>query len=225
MVADGYSADHVVQVRGMDRATVFDHVIQAIEVLDNNPNGFLLIVESGRVDHAHHSGNASSALNETLELSRAVTTAKELTSADDTLIMVTADHSNVMTFAGYPRRGNPILGKVVAKGGVSPALAGDGLPYTTLGYANGPGFRDYGDNTDPDRTYSDEVVGDRQNIESVNTEAPGFHQEALVPLAAETHGGEDVTLHATGAGAFRVQGTIEQNVVFHVMDQALGLTQ
>lgn len=200
-------------------------VSKAIEVLDNNPNGFLLIVESGRIDHAHHSGNAFVALDETLELSRAVTVAQELTNAADTLIMVTADHSHVLTFAGYPRRGNPILGKVVSAGGTSPALAGDGLPYTTLGYANGPGFRDYGDNTDPDRTYSESPLGGRQNLEAVNTEASGFHQEALVPLAAETHGGEDVTLHATGAGAVKVQGTIEQNVIFHIMDSALGLTR
>lgn len=198
---------------------------KAIEVLDNNPNGFLLIVEAGRIDHAHHSGNASSALDETLELSRAVTVAQELTNAADTLIMVTADHSHVLTFAGYPRRGNPILGKVVSAGGTSAALASDGLPYTTLGYANGPGFRDYGDNTDPDRTYSEAPLGGRQNLETVDTQASGFHQEALVPLAAETHGGEDVTLHATGAGAFRVQGTIEQNVIFHIMNSALGLTQ
>jgi len=200
-------------------------VLKALEILRNDSDGFMLIVESGRIDHAHHAGNAYGALAETLELSNAVQVAKDLTNPSETLIMVTADHSHVMTFSGYPGRGNPILGKVVSTGGVEAAPAGDGLPYTTLGYANGPGFRDYGDNTDPDRTYADTVIGGRQDLRFVNTQAPGFHQEALVPLAAETHAGEDVSLHATGAGAYRVQGTIEQNLIFHVIDQALGLTQ
>jgi alkaline phosphatase len=47
--------------------------------------------------------------------------------------------------AGYPHRGNPILGKVAEVPNIDgePAeLAKDavGLPYTTLSYANGPGY-------------------------------------------------------------------------------------
>ena len=218
-----YEADR--QANAPQEPSLSRMVGKAIELLDNDPDGFLLVVEAGRVDQAHHAGNAHGALNETLELSRAVQVAFDGTNAQDTLILVTADHSHVMTFAGHPARGNPILGKVISQGGVSPALALDGLPYTTLGYANGPGFRDYGNNTNPDRTYSDGVVAGRQDLNSVDTQAPGFHQEALVPLAAESHGGEDVSLHASGPGAYRVQGTMEQNRIFHIINEALELTQ
>jgi hypothetical protein len=55
----------------------------------------------------------------------------------DTLIVVSADHSHVFTIAGYPDRGNPILGLVKVDG--QPIKDSLGLPYTTLGYANGPG--------------------------------------------------------------------------------------
>ena len=58
---------------------------------------------------------------------------------------------------------------------------------------------------------------------SVDTTSTGYHQEALVPLGSETHAGEDISLHAMGPGASKVQGVIEQNVVFHVINQALGL--
>src|SRR3546814_6717807 len=81
----------------------------AIESLSRNPDGYVLLVEGARIDHANHDGNAYRALDETTSLSRAVQAAVDMTSADDTLIVVTADHSHVLNFAGYPRRGNPIL--------------------------------------------------------------------------------------------------------------------
>ena len=56
-----------------------------------------------------------------------------------------------------------------------------------------------------------------------DTTAPGFHQEALIPLSSETHSGEDIGIYATGPGASAVIGTNEQNVVFHVINAALGL--
>jgi alkaline phosphatase len=47
-------------------------------------------------------------------------------------------------------------------------------------------------------------------------------QQALVPLGSETHGGEDVPLFATGPGADRARGVIEQNVIYSIIRKALG---
>src|SRR5690606_40503912 len=96
----------------------------AIESLSRNPDGYVLLVEGARIDHANHEGNAYRALDETASLSRAVQAAVDMTSAEDTLIVVTTDHSHVLTFAGYPRRGNPILGKVRGSGGKDGAGCG-----------------------------------------------------------------------------------------------------
>ncbi|NVK37776.1 MAG: alkaline phosphatase [Gammaproteobacteria bacterium] len=197
----------------------------AIEILDNNPNGFFLNVEAGRIDHGHHAGNAHNALTDAIELSHAVQIALENTNPEETLIIVTADHSHVFTMAGYPKRGNPILGKVVNVGKSDPALAGDGRPYTTLGYINGKGFHDRHEHTDADAVYDEAIVAGRHLTAKVDTQAPGFHQEALVPLESETHGGEDVGIYATGPGAHLVSGVHEQNYIFHVMNHAGGLTQ
>ena len=71
----------------------------------------------------------------------AVATAVDLTSEDNTLIVVTADHAHVMTMSGDPQRGNPILGFA----GISDV---DELPYTTLSYSNGPGYKHPEDNGD-----------------------------------------------------------------------------
>ena len=197
---------------------------KAIEILKKNSKGFFLMVESGRIDHAHHAGNAFNALNETVELSKAVALADKLTSDDDTLIIVTADHSHVFTMAGYPVRGNPILGKVKesdGKGGNKGySLASDGLPYTTLGYANGRGFMNLKGEKNAGASYGHEVhKSGRVDLSNIDTTTAGFHQEATVPYEYETHGGEDVAIYAKGPGAVLLSGTNEQNVIFHVMER------
>ncbi|XP_033763813.1 alkaline phosphatase-like isoform X2 [Pecten maximus] len=85
---------------------------KAIEVLKKDENGFFLLVEEGRIDHAHHDNNAKRALYSVLALEDAIKVATEMTDESDTLIMVTADHSHVFNIAGYPERGNDIFGVV-----------------------------------------------------------------------------------------------------------------
>ncbi|MFL2530371.1 MAG: alkaline phosphatase [Porticoccaceae bacterium] len=196
---------------------------KALQVLSKNPKGFFLMVEAGRIDHAHHVGNAFNALSDTIELSQAVELALNKTSAKDTLIIVTADHGHVFTMAGYPKRGNPILGKVVSPGESKPQLAGDNLPYTTLGYANGLGHRHLGSVTDADKGYKYKAAAGRADLTKVDTTQSGFFQESLVPLESETHSGEDVPIYAMGPGAHLISGSNEQTIIFHAINHAGGL--
>lgn len=194
----------------------------AIENLSERKAGYVLMVEAGRIDHAHHAGNAYRALRDVQALNEAVKTAIKMT-GDDTTLLVTADHSHVFTIAGYPRRGNPILGLVRPPqsleqdfniqedhdqqgGGV--VLAEDDQPYTTLGYYNGSG---------PQR------LGTSEPLTSNVVQSPDFRQQVAVPLQSETHSGEDVALYATGPGANRVRGVMDQNEISDVIDAALGL--
>ncbi len=192
-----------------------DMTVKAIELLAKNDKGYFLMVEGGRIDHAHHEGNAFRALTDTVEFARAVAAARDKTKRDDTLIIVTADHSHVFTMCGYPTRGNPILGKVTdceATGDQKGKLALDlrGMPFTTLSYANGPGC----------------ITGaPRPDLTSIDTGGPDYRQEATIPLLTETHGGEDVPLYADGPHAYLFHGVLEQHVIFHVMAEALGLAE
>ncbi len=209
---------------------------KAIDLLAKNRKGYFLMVEGGRIDHAHHEGNAYRALTDAVALSNAVKTALSKTDARDTLIIVTADHSHVFTMAGYPTRGNDILGLVVgndARGNPDSSFEKDslGLPYTTLGYANGPGYtgasrqQPEGSKRRPHTGigYSGITKG-RPDLSSVPTTDPDYMQEAGVPSVAETHGGEDVAIYAGGPGAYLIHGVLEQNVIFHVMLEASGLS-
>ncbi|MGQ8364727.1 alkaline phosphatase [Glaciecola sp. 1036] len=214
-----YEADRGNDIAG--EPSIAEMTATAINILDNNEDGFFLMVESGRIDHAHHAGSAYGALTDTIALAEAVDVADKMTDDSDTLIIVTADHGHVFTIAGYPKRGNPILGKVVSVGSEEPATDADGMPYTTLGYTNGLGYRNLGDMVfDADASYAAAPDAGRKDLTDVNTESPGFHQESLVPLTSETHSGEDIGIFAKGPGAFLVTGTNEQNMVFHIMNFA-----
>ena len=204
---------------------------RAIETLSRSGEGYVLLVEGGRIDHANHEGNAYRALDETAAMSRAVRAAAELTSADDTLIVVTADHSHTLNFVGYPARGNPILGKVRGRANEDDdpnQYARDmlGLPYTTLSYANGPGYagasarQPEGPKRHLHRPGRYEPLTGRPDLSEVDTAHPDFMQEALVPMGSESHGGEDVGIWARGPGSDAFRGTLEQHVIYHVIVQA-----
>jgi len=65
----------------------------ALSVLDNDPDGFFLMVEGGTIDWAGHSNNIELNVFETLEFDRAFRRVIDWAiDRDDTLIIVTADH-------------------------------------------------------------------------------------------------------------------------------------
>lgn len=217
---------------GSHEPSLADMTRAAISHLARSSNGYVLMVEGAKIDLANHAGNAFRALDETIAFSDAVRVATEMTSADDTLILVTADHSHTLTLAGYPYRGNPILGVVNGRnstGGApgSPVKDLAGHPYTTLGYANGPGNIGGTDAQPagskhyphwPRRELS--PANGRPDLTQVDTEAPDYLQEAPVPLGGETHGGDDVGVWARGPGSAAVRGSLEQNALYHIIVQA-----
>lgn len=73
---------------------------KAIKILSRNPNGYFLLVEGAKIDHAHHESNAQRALNDFVIFDEAVAEAVHLTDEEETLIVVTADHSHVFTIGG-----------------------------------------------------------------------------------------------------------------------------
>lgn len=217
-----FAASHLAYVadRGADSTepSLTQMATTAVRLLDANADGYFLLVEGGRIDHAHHDGKPGYALLETQEFANAVAAVLAMVDLEETLVLVTADHSHVFTMGGYATRGNPILGLVVkndlqGEPAKAPDLAADGEPYTTLAYANGPGA-----------------------VRELPRPAPdtGIHAvaQSLVPMSGididgaidedETHGGEDVALYGIGPGSQAVRGVIEQNRIFDIMLDAYG---
>ena len=95
---------------------------------------------------------------------------------DETLLIVTADHSHSFVIYGKAKRGTPIFG-------FSGHIPNDGLPVLTLAYANGPGGLKPGQS--------------RANLTGVNYNATDFRQQALILTNSEDHAGEDVGMWKT----------------------------
>ncbi|GFY49481.1 alkaline phosphatase, tissue-nonspecific isozyme [Trichonephila inaurata madagascariensis] len=83
----------------------------------------------------------------------------------------------------------------------------DNMPYTTLLYANGPGYK------------RDFATG-RENLTGTNTDDKNYVQQSAVPRKWDTHGGEDVPVYAHGPMAHLFRGVLEQTYVPHAMAYA-----
>lgn len=179
----------------------------AIRVLNNkkNRNGFLLMVEGGKIDHAHHQNHARLALEEMVEFERSIQAAVAMTS-DDTLIIVTADHAHSMIFNGYPTRGNDILG-VITKD--------KSQPFETLVYATGPGIYMHTTSNDTNSSFIPLM-----NFTSEERHEPTYMHSSLVGMSDATHSGEDVGVYATGPGSNLVQGVFEQSYIPYIVSYA-----
>ncbi|XP_068155821.1 membrane-bound alkaline phosphatase [Drosophila tropicalis] len=176
---------------------------KAIEHLSQNENGYFLFIEGGRIDQAHHENWARMALNETTEFSSAIQAARDLTNEDDTLIVVSADHSHVFTYGGYGKRGQDVLA-------AAPNKAADGKPYMVLNYANGPG---YSLNFNSDEK-------ERNDPTTVLTGSKHDRYPSGVPMGNDSHGGDDVPVFALGPWAHLFTGIYEQNTIPHIMAYA-----
>jgi alkaline phosphatase len=207
-------------------------------------DGFFLMVEAGRIDHAHHEGNAFRALTDTVALDEAIGAALSMVDLRDTLIIISADHSHVFNIAGYPMRplqelpypvksyepdfatsitrGHGILDVVFdldqVTGHVSESPDRDGVPYTTVGYLNGPGYRGV-PRIDPRADMFPGRLGTVPN----GPWHQAYFQESAVPIGSETHSGEDVAIYAAGPHADLVRGTVKNTHIFRVMKTALGI--
>ena len=229
-----YELDRVKQNK--DEPSLADMTAKALDVLSSNNKGFFLMVEGGRIDHALHGTNAKRALEDTLAFDKAIESAmaymqKKDPGLQNTLIVVTADHDHNMVFNGYSKLGNPILGKVADYQSGNLSKDANGMPYTTLVFGNGGR---------PNATSSSQVNPEdgnkpwiapargaaRDDLTAVDTTDDNFLQEVGINLGtpgSETHGGGDVMLFASGAGAKIFKGTMDNTKVFTKVREAAGL--
>lgn len=145
---------------------------KALQVLSQNPNGFVVMIEGGSIDKMAHLMDSERWILDTIEFDRAIERCRQFAIANpDTLVIVTADHecagANVIgasrvthaqlldrvIHAGYGTNGvrNGVVGTLDQAGFPRYTIAPDGYPVTTdidnkmlVGYAcNADRFEDW----------------------------------------------------------------------------------
>ncbi|WP_315095894.1 alkaline phosphatase [uncultured Cellulomonas sp.] len=95
----------------------------ALNVLDDDPDGFFVMIEGGAIDSAAHENNTAGVVEEQVEFNDAVQAVVDWvetsSSWDETLVIVTADHET-----GYlwGPGSNPVRNPIVGTAGTAPAV-------------------------------------------------------------------------------------------------------
>ncbi|MBV8193609.1 MAG: alkaline phosphatase [Alphaproteobacteria bacterium] len=226
-----------------DQPDLTDQVKASLDILSKNDNGFVLMVESGRIDKYSHSLDWERAVYDTIMLDNAVKLAKDFAAArNDTLVIVVPDHAHPVSIIGTyddDRPGQQLRDKL----GV----------YAEAGFPNYPpaNAQGYPDKVDvsrriafmfgsyPDYCDTGHPYLDGENVPAVAGATKGTYvaneKYCTVPAAARVpgnlppadaqgvHSGDDVLLTATGPGAEQFHGRIDNTRVFRAMATALGL--
>jgi alkaline phosphatase len=226
-----------------DQPDLTDQVRAALDVLSKNDKGFVLMVESGRIDKYSHSLDWERAVYDTIMLDNAVKVAKDFAAArnNDTLIIVVPDHAHGVAIVGT--YDDTRSGEARSRLGVYnlsqfpnyPPPNADGYPDKVdvsrrLAFV----FSTYPDTCDNTRPYLD-----GENVPAVEGEQKGTYvaneKNCALPgavrrmgnlpfnVATGVHAADDVILTAMGPGAEMFRGHMENTRVFHVMATALGL--
>jgi alkaline phosphatase len=224
-----------------DQPDLTDQVRVALDMLSKNDKGFVLMVESGRIDKYSHSLDWERAVYDTIMLDNAVKVAKEFAaSRNDTLIIVVADHAHAVSIVGT--YDDEITGTARQRLGTYaeskfpnyPPADGAGYPDKVdvsrrLAFV----FGSYPDFCDTGRPYLDgenvpAVPGTEKGTYVANEQycVPGaIRRTGNLPFGLNqgVHSADDVVLTAMGPGAELFRGRIDNTRVFRVMTTALGL--
>lgn len=223
-----------------DQPDLPDMVRSAIDVLSRKPEGFMLMVESGRIDQFSHALDWERAVYETILLDNAVKTAKDWAGArNDTLIIVVADHGHPVSIIGTvddARPGTRLSDKMAlydAKFPNYPPPDSEGYPASVdvskrlaFIFGGAPEHCTTGKPmSNPD--WPTQPAKDGKTYVANEKLCGGGATRILGNLpsmiAGGVHAADDVILTADGPGSDQFRGHMENTRVFRAIATALGL--
>lgn len=233
-----------------DQPMLDDMTKKAIDVLAQNPAGFVLMAEGASIDKQAHNMDSDHWIEEVIEFDRAVQVAKNYATANpDTLVIVTADHetdgasiigASTVTDAALRTKANTassmrdsVVGTYQAAKFPKYTMSADGYPATTdidgkmlIGYgANADRYEAWVSNTRPVQDTQQPFVGAAPlntypATVSVRNSSTGYLVTGQVPGDTAVHTATDIPLSAFGRGSALFTGLMDNTDVFFKFGQA-----
>ncbi|HEY6071108.1 MAG TPA: alkaline phosphatase [Chthoniobacterales bacterium] len=186
-----------------DEPALSDMVRRAIELLQYNPRGYVLVVDAARMRSAAETNNGEKTLIETSELDRAVATAQRYAGPKSTIIVCGDTGIGGLHLNGFPFRKD----SGIALLGLNPS----GEPWMT--WATGPkGIQAFGAAKIPEKEVP---PNPNENIAKEQNEPAAFYAKSALATV------EDVVAFGSGPGAEALHGTIDNSQIFKVMRDEL----
>ena len=233
-----------------DQPMLDDMTKKAIDVLAQNPAGFVLMAEGASIDKQAHNMDSDRWIEEVIEFDRAVQVAKDFaTTNPDTLVIVTADHETggasiigASTVTDTVLRGkantaasmrDTVVGTYQAAKFPKYTMSADGYPATTdvdgkmlIGYgANADRYEAWVSNATPVQDSQQPFVGTAPlntypANASVRNSSTGYLVTGQVPGDTAVHTATDIPLSAYGRGSALFTGLMDNTDVFFKFGQA-----
>ena len=233
-----------------DQPMLDDMTKKAIDVLAQNPAGFVLMTEAASIDKQAHNMDSDRWIEEVIEFDRAVQVAKDYATANpDTLVIVTADHetggasiigASTVTDAVLRTKTtttasmrDSVVGTYQAAKFPKYTMSADGYPATTdvdgkmlIGYGgNADRYEAWVSNTTPVQDTQQPFVGTAPlntypATASVRNSSSGYLLTGQVPGDTAVHTATDIPLSAFGRGSALFTGLMDNTDVFFKFGQA-----
>ena len=226
-----------------DQPNLVDQTKIAIDMLSKNDKGFVLMVESGRIDKYAHSLDWERSVYDTILLDNAVKAAKEFAEKrNDTLIIVVPDHAHMVGIIGTYDDDLPGVTPREKLGVYEKAKFPqyqpdkDGYPESVdlkqrLAFTFGA-YPDHCFDARPhlNGEFVPAVAGPEKASFIANETActnTSVRVAGNLPVESNTgvHAADDVVLTAMGPGSEAFHGRIDNTRVFRIMTTALGLAK
>jgi alkaline phosphatase len=226
-----YEIDRVNE--GLVEPSVAEMTAVALDILDNNPEGFFVMIESGRIDHADHDHDIAGSIWDTLAFDEAVQVALDYQAAHpDVLVITTADHETAGLALGhgteYFTTISDLSGVTCSQSSLSDQISDD--PGNAVALAEGCGLV----LTEEYVAMLGEYPPEAEEIEGVDLGYAYTWAHYVLALAeAEmagiefgpwAHSGMPVITYAVGPGAEMFTGTIDNTDLPNYVAESLGVT-
>ena len=186
-----------------DEPSLSDTVRRAIELLQYNQRGYVLVIDAARMREAAEANDAENTLKQTAEFDRAVATAHRYAGGRSTIIVCGDVAIGGLHANGFPFRKD----SGIALLGLNPA----GQPWLT--WATGPnGMQSYGAAKLPENERETSTSAGQQKEQS---QPAAFYAPSALPTV------EDIVAFGSGRGSETLHGTIDNTDIFKILSDEL----